>query len=105
MTGREITGKTKVCALIGDPVEHTMSPAMHQAAYQKLGLDYIYIPFQVKPEQLAAAVAGLRALNVRGFNVTIPHKVSVIPLLDGLDPLAERIGAVNPVVNNGGGLP
>jgi len=94
-----ITGKTKICALIGDPVEHSMSPAMHNAAFKKLGLDYVYIPFNVKPQGLAKAVEGLRALNVKGFNVTIPHKVAVIPLLDGLDPLAEKIGAVNTVVN------
>jgi shikimate dehydrogenase len=99
-----ISGKTQICAIIGDPVEHTMSPPMHNAAFQELGLDYIYIPFQVKPEQLKQAVAGLRALNVRGFNVTIPHKVSVIPLLDKLDPLAEKIGAVNTVVNENGKL-
>jgi shikimate dehydrogenase len=104
MTDNEISGKTMVCALIGDPIEHTMSPAMHNAAYKALGLDYIYIPFRVKPEQLARAVDGLRALNVRGFNVTIPHKVSIIPLLDGLDSLAEKIGAVNTVVNNEGEL-
>jgi shikimate dehydrogenase len=99
-----ISGKTKICGLIGDPVEHTMSPAMHNAAFRKLGLDYIYIPFRVKPEELPRAVAGLKALNVRGFNVTIPHKVSVIPLLDGLDPLADKIGAVNTVVNKDGEL-
>jgi len=97
-----ISGKTQICALIGDPVEHTMSPAMHNAAFKKLGLDYLYIPFWVKPAELKQAVAGLRALNVRGFNVTIPHKVSVIPLLDHLDPLAAKIGAVNTVVNDGG---
>jgi shikimate dehydrogenase len=99
-----ISGKTKICGLIGDPVEHTMSPAMHNAAFKKLGLDYIYIPFRVKPEELTQAVAGLKALNVRGFNVTIPHKVSIIPFLDGLDPLAEKIGAVNTVVNKDGEL-
>jgi len=104
MSDKEISGETKICALIGDPVEHTMSPAMHNAAYRKLGLDYIYIPFRVKPEQLVPAVDGLRALNVSGFNVTIPHKVSIIPMLDGLDPLAEKIGAVNTVVNNDGEL-
>ncbi len=104
MSDRNISGKTKICALIGDPVEHTMSPAMHNAAYRKLGLDYIYIPFRVDPEQLAPAVDGLRALKVSGFNVTIPHKVSIIPMLDGLDPLAEKIGAVNTVVNNDGEL-
>ena len=99
-----ITGKTKICALIGDPVEHTMSPAMHNAAFKKLGLDYVYVAFCVKPEQLSKAVDGLRALNVRGFNVTIPHKVAVIPMLDSLDPLAEKIGAVNTVVNDSGRL-
>jgi len=99
-----ISGKTQICALIGDPVEHTMSPAMHNAAFKKLGLDYVYVAFRVKPEKLARAVAGLRALNFRGFNVTIPHKVSVIPLLDSLDTLAEKIGAVNTIVNDGGHL-
>jgi shikimate dehydrogenase len=97
-----ISGKTKICAIIGDPVEHTMSPTMHNAAFQALGLDYIYIPFRVKPEQLKQVVAGLRAINIRGFNVTIPHKVAVIPLLDKLDPLAEKIGAVNAVINENG---
>jgi shikimate dehydrogenase len=100
----EINGKTQICALIGDPVEHSMSPAMHNAAFRKLGLDYIYLPFRVWPERLAGAVAGLRALNARGFNVTIPHKVTVMPLLDGLDPLAEKIGAVNTVINDNGYL-
>ena len=104
MAEMEISGKTKICALIGDPVEHSMSPVMHNTAYKKLGLDYVYIPFRVKPEGLEPAVAGLRALNVKGFNVTIPHKVSVIPWLDGLDPLAEKIGAVNTVVNTDGEL-
>jgi shikimate dehydrogenase len=99
-----ISGKTLICALIGDPVEHTMSPAMHNAAFKKLGLDFLYIPFRVKPGQLHEAVTGLRALNVRGFNVTIPHKVTVMPYLDSLDPPAEKIGAVNTVVNDGGAL-
>jgi shikimate dehydrogenase len=104
MSNRGINGKTKICALIGDPVEHTMSPAMHNAAYQKLGLGYAYIAFRVKPEQLSQAVAGLRALNVSGFNVTIPHKVAIMPLLDSLDTLVEKIGAVNTVVNDNGQL-
>jgi shikimate dehydrogenase len=100
----KITGKTKICGLIGDPVEHTMSPPMHNAAFTRLGLDYAYLPFHVRPEDLYGAVAGLKALNVTGFNVTIPHKVAVIPLLDELDPLAEKIGAVNTVVNDNGVL-
>ena len=97
-----ITGKTKICGLIGDPVEHTMSPPMHNAAFDELGLDYAYLPFRVSPEDLSSAVSGLKALNSIGFNVTIPHKVNVIPLLDELDTLAEKIGAVNTVVNNDG---
>jgi shikimate dehydrogenase len=99
-----ISGKTKICALIGDPIEHTMSPAMHNAAFQKLGLDYLYIAFKVSLGRLPQAVAGLKALNIAGFNVTIPHKVTVIPLLDSLDPLAQKIGAVNTVVNRDGEL-
>jgi shikimate dehydrogenase len=104
MVKGEISGKTKVCALIGDPVEHTVSPAMHNAAFKAAELDFIYVPFRVKPENLKKAVNGLRALNVRGFNVTIPHKVPVIKLLDSLDPLARDIGAVNTVVNDNGKL-
>jgi len=99
-----ISGKTKICAIVGDPVEHSMSPAMQNAAFKKIGLDYTYIAFRVKPGELKEAVTGLRALNIIGFNVTIPHKVTVIPLLDSLDPLAARIGAVNTVVNKDGKL-
>ncbi len=98
----EISGKTKVCALIGDPIEHTMSPAMHNAAFNELGLDCIYVAFGVKPDELAGAIKGMKSLGMPGWNVTIPHKVNVIPLLDKLDPLAEKIGAVNTVVNNDG---
>lgn len=100
----KISGRTRICGLIGDPVEHTMSPVMHNAAFDKLGLDYVYLPFRVKPEVLPRAVSGLRALNVLGFNVTIPHKVAVMPLLDEIDPAAEKIGAVNTVVNDDGVL-
>jgi len=99
-----ITGKTKVCGIIGDPIEHSMSPVMHNAAFEALGLDYAYLPFHVRQEELPGAVVGIRALNVVGLNVTIPHKVAVIPLLDKLDPLAERMRAVNTIVNEGGKL-
>jgi shikimate dehydrogenase len=99
-----ITSKTRLCALIGDPVEHSMSPPMHNAAYAELGLDFVYVSFRVIKERLAEAVTGLRALNVRGFNVTMPHKVTIIPMLDALDPLARQIGAVNTVVNDNGVL-
>ncbi len=99
-----ISGKTRVCGIIGDPIEHTMSPAMHNAAFAETGLDYVYVPFTVKPDRLEEAVAGLRAFSVVGFNVTIPHKITIIPLLDRLDPTAEKIGAVNTVVNENGSL-
>lgn len=97
-----ITGKTRLCGLIGDPVEHTMSPAMHNAAFRNLGIDYLYVPFRVKKEELGKAIDGIRALNIRGMNVTIPHKVAAIYLVDELDPLAEKIGAVNTIVNDNG---
>ena len=98
------SAKTKVCGLIGDPVEHSMSPVMHNAAFRELGLDYLYVPFRVKKEEIGKAIDGMRALNLRGLNITIPHKVAIIPLLDELDPLAEKIGAVNTSVNNDGVL-
>jgi len=99
-----ITGRTKVCGIIGDPVEHSMSPAMQNAAFQELGLDYVYLPFRVGRDDLEKAIEGVRALGIVGLNVTIPHKVAVIPFLDKLDPLAEEIGAVNTIVNSGGSL-
>jgi len=94
-----ISGQTVVCGIIGDPIEHTMSPAMHNAAFKALGLNFVYIPFKVKSVELRKAVEGIRGLNLRGVNVTIPHKVAVMPLLDRIDPLAERIGAVNTIVS------
>ncbi|MFC1917506.1 shikimate dehydrogenase [Chloroflexota bacterium] len=99
-----INGKTRVCGVIGDPIEHTMSPVMHNTAFRQLGLDYIYVPFRVKKEALGKTIDGMRALGIRGLNVTIPHKVSVIPLLDKIDPDAEKIGAVNTIINEAGTL-
>jgi shikimate dehydrogenase len=99
-----ISGKTIICGIIGDPIGHSVSPAMHNSAFNSLGLDYIYLPFRVAKEQLAKAIDGIRALNIRGINITIPHKVAVIPFLDELEPLAERIGAVNTIVNDNGFL-
>ncbi len=99
-----VSGKTRLCGIIGDPVEHTMSPAMHNAAFTALGIDYLYVPFRVKKEELGKAIEGMRALNIKGLNVTIPHKVAVLPLLDRLDTLAEKIGAVNTIVNDDGAL-
>ena len=99
-----ISGNTKICGLIGDPIGHSVSPVMHNAAFSKLGLDYIYLPFRVGVENLARAIDGVKALNIRGLNVTIPHKVAVIPLLDELELLAEKTGAVNTIVNDKGHL-
>ena len=104
MGNKAISGRARICGVIGDPIEHTMSPVMHNAAFEKLGLDYLYIPFRVKREELGRAIEGMKALNIRGLNVTIPHKVAVIPFLDELDPLAEKIGAVNTIVNDDGVL-
>ena len=99
-----ITGKTRICGIIGDPVEHSMSPVMHNAAFEALGLDYVYLPFHVQGEELKEAINGIRALKIVGLNVTIPHKMAVIPFLDKLDPLAERMGAVNTIANENGAL-
>ncbi len=104
MGNRNISGKTKLCGVIGDPIEHTMSPVMQNAAFERMGLDYWYVPFRVKKEELGKAIDGMRALNIKGLNVTIPHKVAVIPFLDKLDPLAEKIGAINTIVNDDGTL-
>ncbi|MGB9937974.1 MAG: shikimate dehydrogenase [Methanobacterium sp.] len=92
-----ITGKTKVVGIIGNPVEHSLSPLMHNAAFRHLGLDYIYVPFQVDENNLKSAINGAKSMNIKGLNVTIPHKTNIIPHLDSLDKAAELIGAVNTV--------
>ncbi len=92
-----ITGKTNVFGIIGDPVEHSLSPGMHNAAFKELGMDNIYVPFQVKAEHLEDAILGAQSLGVKGFNVTIPHKTEVINYLDYLDIAAGLIGAVNTI--------
>ena len=101
---RNVSGKTRVCGVIGDPIEHSVSPVMHNAAFKELGLDYVYVPFLVKKEELEKAIAGMKSLNIKGLNVTIPHKVGVIPFLDNIDETANKIGAVNTIINDGGTL-
>lgn len=96
-----ITGRTKITGLFGYPVEHTLSPAMHNAAFQALGLDYCYVPFPVHPDYLAHAVRAISALNISGVNVTVPHKEKVVTLLDEIHEEALFIGAVNTIVNKG----
>ncbi|MEB2299895.1 shikimate dehydrogenase [Lysinibacillus xylanilyticus] len=85
-------------AVIGDPIEHSKSPAMHTAWFEDLSIDAAYIPVHVSSENLASAVAGLKTLGASGWNITIPHKTAIIPYLDELDELAEKMGAVNTVV-------
>ncbi|WP_040683117.1 shikimate dehydrogenase [Thermosinus carboxydivorans] len=93
-----ITGKTRPIALFGWPVEHSLSPAMQNAAFRYLGLDYVYLPLAVKPDNLGAAIAGLKAMGFAGANVTIPHKVAVMAYLDALDDTARMVGAVNTII-------
>lgn len=92
-----ITGKTKLLGVIGNPIEHSLSPVMHNAAIATLGVDYVYLPFPVKPEDLQVAIAGFAAIGTIGFNVTIPHKQAIIPLLSEVSPIARSVGAVNSV--------
>jgi shikimate dehydrogenase len=104
MNNSTVSGKTQVCGIIGDPIGHSLSPEMQNAAFRAEGLDYMYLPFRVKREDLGDAISGIRALNLRGLNVTIPHKVHVMSFLDEIDPLAAKIGAVNTIVNEKGTL-
>ena len=88
---------TKFIILLGNPLGHSLSPPMHNRVFEKLGLDYCYLPVQVTPENLKTVFSGLTKMNVGGFNVTIPHKIRIIEHLDDLDPLAATIGAVNTI--------
>lgn len=99
-----LSGRTRVVGVFGDPVEHSLSPPMHNAAFSALNLDWAYVPFHVKPESLGDAVRGVAALGMAGVNVTVPHKVRVIEHLDEVDEEARLIGAVNTVVNRSGRL-
>lgn len=98
MVGRGIGGSTRVVGVIGDPIAHTRSPAMHNAAFRELGLDWVYLPFRVGADDVAAAIEGARALGLRGLNVTVPHKEAVLPHLDRLSARARACRAVNTIV-------
>ncbi|MHA1731402.1 MAG: shikimate dehydrogenase [Promethearchaeota archaeon] len=104
LDGSRVTAATKILAVIGDPIEHSMSPKMHNAALRELSLDYVYVAFHVRPRDLGKAVDGFRALDVRGINVTIPHKVTVMEFLDEIEPTAANIGAINTIKNEDGFL-
>ncbi|MCL6612379.1 MAG: shikimate dehydrogenase [Peptococcaceae bacterium] len=100
----EINGKTRVCGIFGHPVGHSFSPAMHNAAFDHLGMNWVYVPFPVRPPGLPAAVEAVRALDLAGVNVTVPHKEAAAGLMDRLSPAARLSGAVNTIVNDGGVL-
>ncbi len=100
----EITGTTKLTALLGSPVSHSISPQMHNESFRLLGLDYVYLAFDIKPEQLRKAVSGLKTAGISGFNLTMPLKVHILPYLDELTPAASLAGAVNTVIVQDGRL-
>ena len=98
-----ISSRTRLCAVIGNPVEHSLSPAIHNAAFAELGLDFVYVAFRV--EDAAAALAGMRALeNFRGMSVTIPHKTEIMKYVDEIPEVDRRIGSINTVISEGGRL-
>ena len=94
---QQITGKTKLLGVIGEPIEHSLSPVMHNAAIAQMGVDYVYLPFPIKTADLGVAIAGFAAMGLQGFSVTIPHKQAIISLLSEVSAIAKLTGAVNTV--------
>lgn len=102
--GSWITGKTTLLGLFGSPVEHSVSPVMHNTAFEALGLDFAYLAFEIGTDDAGKAVEALRTFRMRGANVTMPLKAAVVPYLDQLTPAAQLIGAVNTIINDNGVL-
>ena len=100
----QVDANSRICAIFGHPVGHSLSPAIHNAAFETLGLNFVYVAHDVLPSDLPAAMAGIRALGYRGLSITIPHKVAALNLVDEVDDTARRIGCINTVVNDGGVL-
>lgn len=100
----EINGYTRLCGLIGNPVEHTLSPVIHNTVAEEMHDNLVYVPFHVEQGNLQKAIAGAYSLNVLGLNVTVPYKQAVIPYLDCVEGLAEKIGAVNTLVRTENGF-
>lgn len=98
----QVDSHTRLFGVIGDPVSHSLSPAMHNTAFEKTGFNGVYLAFQIKDVQ--AALSGMRSMGIRGFSVTIPHKISVMAQIDAIDEMARNIGAVNTIVNDNGTL-
>ncbi len=92
-----ITGKTLIIGIIGHPVEHSFSPPMHNNAYKLMDMDYVYVPFNVELDDVKNVITSLKTLNIQAINVTIPHKTTIIPYLDEIDPTAKKINAVNTI--------
>ncbi len=99
-----LSGQTQVVGLFGDPVAHSLSPVMQNAAIQAAAIDAVYVPFHVTPANLPAAIEGIRSLGLLGVNLTIPHKEAAFPLVDELDPAARVIGSINTIANRQGRL-
>lgn len=92
-----ITGKTKLTGVIGHPIKHSFSPPMHNTAYKKMNMDYVYVPFHILPENIDNLITSAKTMNIQGLNVTIPYKTTIIPQLDEIDEIAQKIGAVNTI--------
>ncbi len=99
-----ITGKTRLFGVIGDPIEHSLSPILHNAAFDHLKMDYVFLAFRVKKENVENALKGMRALDIHGLNVTMPHKSTVINYLDEIDQTSKSLNAVNTILNKDGRL-
>ena len=100
----EVDGASQVVGVIGWPIQHSLSPPMHNAAFRALGLNWVYVAFEVHPDNVGAAIEGIRALGIRGLNVTIPHKATVVSHLDEISPTSRQLGVVNAIVNADGHL-
>ena len=99
-----ISGKTRVCGVIGDPIEHTLSPTIHNAAFNHLKLDFVFLAFRVEAAGLENAMRGMRGLGIHGLNVTMPHKSTVTDYLDEVDSTVKFLGAANTILNKDGKL-
>jgi|LSQX01.3.fsa_nt_gb shikimate dehydrogenase len=101
---KKINGKTEIFSVIGNPIEHSLSPQIHNTIYEYMNLNYNYVPFKVDSAELKTAIQGIKSLGIKGFNVTIPHKQKIIPYLDKVSEEAMLVGSVNTVKTTDGKL-